>query len=63
MACREGTTHIHTGPGGLRTGLPKPAGFKMESLSSMGSTKYNSRLLGSIRGIAHASLYYTCIYY
>lgn len=47
--------HSH-GARGLRTELPKPAGFKMGSSSSAGGTKYSSRLLGNVHGAAHASL-------
>lgn len=31
--------HIHTGPGSLRSGLPKPAGFRTENLTNVGGTK------------------------
>lgn len=31
--------HIHTRPGSLRSGLPKPAGFRTENLTNMGGTR------------------------
>lgn len=31
--------HIHTGPGSLRSGLPKPADFRTENLTNVGGTK------------------------